>query len=89
MMASKSKPFAALTITRDADGIDTVALERLDTSMHDMNCPFCMLTVTIAMQHALLAQQVECIAAISGKDEGLKELVERALTEKPGGGRVH
>jgi hypothetical protein len=90
MMTSKPKPFAALTITRDADGMNTVAVERLDESMHENNCPFCMLTTITAMQQALLAQQIECLAAIAAKEHGdvIKKIME-LLPEKPGGGRVH
>jgi hypothetical protein len=87
-MSGKRKPFAALTITREADGANTVAMERLDESMHENNCPFCMLTVITAMQQALLMQQMECLAAIAAKDHDdlIKKINESA---EQSGGSVH
>jgi hypothetical protein len=76
-MTSKPKPFAALTVSRSDDGHKTIAFDRLDESVHEMSCPWCMLKVVAALRETLQMQEVECHKVIARRLDRLERIVER------------
>jgi hypothetical protein len=76
-MTSKPKPFAALKVSRSDDGHKTITFDRLDESVHEMSCPWCMLRVVAALRETLAVQEVECLKVIARRQAELESVVER------------